>query len=408
MTDYTNAFSWSRKLAPIKELNDSDIDYLFQEASVEKLEPRSLISRENTQMTYLLEGEVSLLAGGFVTETFTHMQQRALRPLFDESLDEDSAVFTSHGVVLQIDRKLFDGLYAQTSSATDKSSLSDLTESSEALFQNLLQVFMRKQLELPTRPEAAISIRKAINDPETGSQEIIQIAQTDPLLSARLIQVANSPLYRTWREIKTVRDAVRRLGIETTKNLCLSLSLKNLFTARSSMIRKYLQNLYQQSSAVASLAYVICRQQAPHLDPEQALLSGLLQELGQIPILKYIDKHPSLMQTVEQLEKTIEFLYVPVSTLLLNKWKFDEEFDAIIEQGKDWYRDTGEQADYVDVVIAAGLLYRKSIGSCPVDFLAEIAVINKLELLQHDEDGSYFLQQAREQAADMQNLLQAD
>ncbi len=405
MTDQVKHFAQWKKLKPLNELDDNDLAYLYQESERKPLEPRTLITAEEGLLIYLLEGEVSLLSGGFVTETFTHLEQRALSPLFNESLDEDSAVLTSHGVILQVDRELFNGLYSQERAASIQTAETDLTQAENDLFQSLLQAFMQKKLDLPALPEAALKIRHAINKPEVGSSEIIQIVQTDPVLSARLVKVANSPLYGTWREIKTVRDAVRRLGLETTKHLSFSLSVKKLFSAKSSVIKDFIHRIYLESTAIASLAYVITQQQAPHLDPEQALLSGLIQNLGLIPILKYIDGHPSMMQTTEQLGKSIENLYVPVSTLILNEWNFDPEFLQIVEQKNNWTRDTGNEADYCDVVIAARLVYLQKQGESPVEKLDDLAVVKKLKLMDFDEEGHFFLDKVDDQVEEMRNLL---
>ncbi len=405
MSNLVLKFSQRNKLKPLNELDANDLTYLYSEAEITQMQPRTLISAEHELLTYLLEGEVSLLSGGFVTEKFTHLEQRALSPLFNQSLDEDSAVLTSHGTILQIDRALFDGLYSQAQAASINTTEVGLSESENALFQSLLKAFINKKLDLPALPEAALRVRQAIYNPEVGSTEIIQIVQSDPVLSARLVRVANSPLYGTWREIKTVRDAVRRLGLETTKNLSFSLSVKQLFTAKTSLIKKYIQKIYNESTSIAAIAFVITQSQADHLDPEQALLSGLIQNLGLIPILKYIDMHPSMMQTAELLGKSIEHLQLPVSTMIFNEWNFDPEFIDIVEHAQDWYRDSGESVDYCDIVIAARLIYLQEKDELPVENLSQLPVMQKLKLLEFDDDGHFFMDKAELQIQEMNKLL---
>ncbi len=407
MTDPIGDFANKNKLKPLNELDSNDLAYLYTEAEFLQLEPRTLITSEYSQMVYLIEGEISLLSGGFVTETFTHLEQRALQPLFNEALDEDSAVLTSHGTILQIDRKLFEGLYSQNQAASVETVELDLNKAENNLFDSLLQAFMHNKLDLPALPEAALKVRQAINNPDVGSTEIIQIVQSDPVLSARLVKVANSPLYGTWREIKTVRDAVRRLGLETTKNLSFSLSVKQLFSAKTSIIKKYVQQIYNESTSIAAIAFVIAQTQAEHLDPEQALLSGLIQNLGLIPILKYIDMHPSMMQSAESLGKSINNLQLPVSTLIFNEWNFNPEFIDIVEHGENWIRNTDGSADYCDVVIAARLLYLQEKDELPVEHLQKLPVIQKLQLTEFDDDGHFFMDKAKMQIEEMNKLLRS-
>ncbi len=405
MANPSSSFAQWNKLQPLNELDDNDLELLYNQSEIRNLEPRTLITAEPGALLYLLEGEVSLLSGGFVTETFTHLQQRALSPLFNESLEEDSAVLTSHGSILQVDRQLFEGLYNQVRATTIELSEINLNQSEHELLQNLMRAFAHKKLDLPALPEAALKIRHAINNPDVGSTEIIQIVQTDPVLSARLVKVANSPLYGTWREIKTVRDAVRRLGLETTKNLSFSLSVKQLFSARTRLIKDYIHRLYNESISIGAIAYIITQNQALHLDGEQALLSGLIQNLGLIPILKYVDEHPDTMQSVDMLGKSIEHLQLPISTLIFNEWNFDPVFIEIVEQAQNWHRDTGEVADYADVVIAARLLFLQSQDQLPVERLEELPIINKLKLLEFDDDGHFFMDNAELEIAEMQRLL---
>ncbi len=405
MNELANEYPKIARFDLLNELHPDDLNYLLTESQLHHLAPRTLITREEDSLAYLLEGEVSLLSGGFVTETFTHLDARALTPLFNDSLDEDSAVLTSHGSLLLVEKNLFEGLYSQAQAALMESTELDLNESESNLFNSLLKAFMHKKLALPALPEAALKIRQAIHNSQVGTQEIIQIVQTDPVLSARLVRVANSPLYGTWREIKTVRDAVRRLGLETTKNLSFSLSVKQLFSARTSLVRKMVQNIYNESTSIAAIAYAITQSQASELDPEQALLSGLIQNLGLIPILKYIDEHPSMMQTEKMLGSTIENLQLPVTTLIFNEWNFDPEFIQIVENAENWERDSGDQVDYCDIIIAARLLFLQERDALPVERLSSLPVIQKLHLLEFDEDGHFFMDKAGEQIEEMNKLL---
>ncbi|MFT5657713.1 MAG: HD-like signal output (HDOD) protein, partial [Gammaproteobacteria bacterium] len=350
-------YSRRNQLQPLCELNQIDRDYLFDNAKVVQLNPHTLLSLESETILYLLEGEVSLLSGGFVSGNFNHSDKRALQPLFDESTEQDSALTTSHGALLRIDRELFDGLFSQHLASKVKPGEVLLASNETELFQHLLKAFQQGKLPLPTLPDAALKIRQLVNTAGIGSNEVIQIVQTDPILSARLIKVANSPLYGTWRETKTVRDAVRRLGIENTRNLSFSLSVKQLFEARTALIKQQVQRVYDESIAVSALAYVVACHRAKHLDPEQALLAGLVQNLAIIPVLKYVDENPQLISNIRTLDKSLINLRIPISTLLLEQWNFGEDFLKVVEQAENWNRDTGEEIDYADVVIASRLIY---------------------------------------------------
>ena len=406
MDDSLKKYIRRDRLRPLCEINNNDRDHLFEHALVRQLEPHTLVTEQSDSLTYLLEGEVSLLSGGYVVETFTHNDERALSLLFNQDLDEDSALTTSHGAVLDIDRELFEGLYSQQQARLIENSEMTLEDDESTLFEHLLKAFEQNRLQLPALPEAALKIRQVINSPDIGSTEIIQIVQTDPVLSARLVKVANSPLYGTWREIKTVGGAVRRLGLETTRNLSFSLSIKQLFNAKTALAGQQIQRIYDESVGISALAYVITRHRAEHLDPEQSLLAGLVQNLGLIPILKFIDEHPNLIKKPEVLEKSIANLRMPISLLLFEQWNFDSDFIQVVEQAENWTRDTGKPADYADLVIASRLLYLYRTDQLDESLVLDrLPVIEKLDLLDIDKSGLYFFEQAQQEIDDTQKLL---
>jgi HD-like signal output (HDOD) protein len=406
MSKHLRSYVRKDKLQPLCELSQNDRDYVFEYSKVISLAPHTLVTPEKDSVTYLLEGEISMLSGGFVIEKFTHADQRGLAPMFDEEKGEDGALLTSHGAILEVDRKLFEGLYNQRNADSGAIEKDKLQEEEQQLFLRLRMALKSDNLHIPTLPEAALKVRQVINQPDVTIAEKIQIVQTDPTLSARLIKVANSPLYGTWREIKSVRDAVRRLGQETTRSLTFSLSVRQLFRAKSTLIKQQVEQVYEESIHVSALAYVIALHQASHLDPEQALLAGLLHRLGMIPILNYLDDNPGLISSTQSIQKSLDNLTVPLSQVMFNKWHFDESFLEVVESCEQWYRDTGGPVDYVDVVIAAKLLFRqkRNLLNDSMTF-ATIPIVEKLNLLDPGKPGLDFYVMARSEIEEMQSLL---
>ncbi len=408
MDELLKSYSRREKLKPLCDLSRNDRDYLFENGVVKSTTPHTLISPEPNLIFYLLEGEISLLSGGFVVESFTHVDGRGLSAIFDDQKEEDAALFISHGAILEIDRELCEGLCSQLNADNAEISQNQLQREEQRLFERLRKALQSDQLQLPVLPEAALKIRQVTNKADVNSSEIVQIVQTDPTLSARLIKIANSPLYGTWREIKTVRDAIRRLGLETTRSLSFSLSVRQLFHAKSSLIKQQIKQVYEESIKVSALAYVITGKQARQLDPEQALLAGLLHKLGVIPILKYIDENPGLITSTQSLNKSLINLNVPISKLMFEHWHFDEVFLNVVESSGNWYRDSGKPVDYVDIIIAARLMYLRNTDQLDDSIVLEqIPAVGKLDLLDVDDLGRDFYSHVESEIDDMQKMLQA-
>ncbi len=402
-----HSFAKRDSLIPLCDLSHNDRRLVFEDAVLKNIDPRTLITEDENLMMYLLEGEVTLFSSGFLTETFIHTDQRALRTIFNDGLEEDSVLFSSHGTLLEINKDLFNGLYMQSQANSIEQSETELNDSEEAIFQHLFFAFQNKKLDLPLLPEAALNIRKAVNSFDVGSQEIIDIVQTDAVLTARLLKVSNSPLYGTWREIKTIKDAVRRLGVEATRNLSFSLSVHQLYKAKTSFMKKEMLKLYALTRRISSLGFILTKDFCDELDAEQTVLAGLLQGIGILPILMHIDENPSLVQSKNQLEKSIDKLKVPISALLFNEWNFPPHFIEYIEHSDDWHRDIEGDVDYCDVLIVARLLclYEHKDDDVELPDFETLSVFHKLGFFDEYESVEEYLKHTRNDVSSMDSLL---
>ena len=224
----------------------------------------------------------------------------------------------------------------------------------------VLELFLDTTIELPTLPEVAWKVRDAMSRQDISVSDISLIVQNDPAISARLIQVANSPLYRGMTKVENLRMVVGRLGLKSTQTLVMTIAIKQLFRAQTAMIKKRFMELYEHSATIAALCSVVA-DKLPGLDPDRAALCGLLHDIGVIPILNRADKQPEFFETDLQLEETIAELRVHAGTWLLRKWNFDSEFIEVTHDARNWHRDKIGKLDYCDVVICALLLKQSMV-----------------------------------------------
>ncbi|MBA54179.1 MAG: hypothetical protein CMK89_06975 [Pseudomonadales bacterium] len=210
------------------------------------------------------------------------------------------------------------------------------------------------KLVLPSLPEVAVRIRKMIDDGTNSAKKISQAVNTDPSIAAKLIKAANSPLFRGTKEFETSAQAIVRLGMQTTKQLVTSFTLKELFKANAPLLKQRMDGLWQHSIEIAAICYVLAKN-VRGLDPDQGMLAGLLHDIGVVPILMYADQYPSLAQDAKQLEKTIKELKPELGSVILKRWGFNEEMVATTTHSENWrYHHDGE-ADFADLVIVAHL-----------------------------------------------------
>ncbi|MFQ3188493.1 MAG: hypothetical protein ACI9UH_000762 [Gammaproteobacteria bacterium] len=97
------------------------------------------------------------------------------------------------------------------------------------------------------------------------------------------------------------------------------------------------------------------------VDPQQALLTGMVQNFGITPILNYVDKNLQLVKNIEILDKSLANLrmqlvyYCKINIILAKTFN-------LIEQAENWSRDTGKAIDCANIVIASRLIYLNKEG----------------------------------------------
>ena len=82
-----------------------------------------------------------------------------------------------------------------------------------AMLEQISQAYKNNQIMLPELPEVAMRIRQAIRNDDVNLQQVSKLIQMDPAITARLIQIANSPLHRGNSPIEDCRAAISRLGL---------------------------------------------------------------------------------------------------------------------------------------------------------------------------------------------------
>ncbi|MDT8429471.1 MAG: HDOD domain-containing protein [Pseudomonadales bacterium] len=234
---------------------------------------------------------------------------------------------------------------------------------------SLLTAIDNDSLTLPTLPEVALKIREAASNPDLTAKELAELMGKDAAISARLIRVANSPLARTLHSIESLPAAINRLGITYCCNLAVGLAMEQMFQATNESIDMRMRQAWLHCTEVAAVAGVLARHYT-HLAPDQAVLAGLVHEIGILPVLSYAEEHAVLTspEQLEMLEKLIADCHPLLGARILQAWHFPEWLRQVPE-GHTQVNRQSDEPDYIDIVIVAKL-------QCLADSSHSMASIN--------------------------------
>lgn len=170
----------------------------------------------------------------------------------------------------------------------------------------------RGEVVFATSIAAATRIRSAIDDPDIHLAAAARLIQTEPLLAARCVAMANSVAYQRGGAVVTdVSTAVSRIGLRTIRSLVQGLIVHQIAGApRSAAEKRFVDHLWEHTAHVASLSRLIARH-ITRLDPETALFTGLVHDVGSFFLASRAAEFPSLVES-EREEDEEEALEVAV------------------------------------------------------------------------------------------------
>lgn len=345
--------SFLQKLIPIGDLPLEKLRAL--PLSLRSFEPGSIVFTRGDQadsLPYLLAGEIFLETGsgtGYSVEASTF---KACYPLSTESEHKFNAIAKTavHIVFLPLHALQDSDALFNNPLINPEDTPQELRNS--AFFAAVCQAYRKDELRVPNLPDVAIRLRRALQKEEISINDAVKIINLDPVMSSKLIQVVNSPLYGTLNPATNCHAAVLRLGLKTTQNLVTSISLNNLFRSTDKQLQTRIHNTWKQSIQVASLSHTLAAL-SQKLNPEEALLAGLTHNIGALPIITFAEHFDKQAYTTRELEATIATLQGLLSVAILKKWHFPEALQQIPLQIGNWYHTGGPNLQIGDIVLLA-------------------------------------------------------
>ncbi len=134
---------------------------------------------------------------------------------------------------------------------------------------------------LPSAPGAYLAICQALAKPGASIPDAARIAERDPGLCAKILQVANSAFFGLGRKVTTVTEAATYLGAITLKNLALALESFPKLEQSGGPDKETFRNLRIHSLLVALLARQIIGTKDKRRGDE-AFVAGMLHDVGHV------------------------------------------------------------------------------------------------------------------------------
>lgn len=242
-------------------------------------------------------------------------------------------------------------------------------------------------LVLPRLPELVGIIGTSLGDDSTASiEDIAHAISHDAIMSAMVLRAANSTKYTKNHKtgILTVYDAVNCIGIGKVRGMVVADATRKCFSSDDVMGSRVLREYWKHSVEVGSIAAVLCGKHR-HLDPETAMISGVLHDIGVIPVIEYLAMNRGNIilgndvAKYEIIRMVVEATHVEIGKQIAINWLLPSEIsDAISTHHQlDAGCLTGD-VQYKDLITLCDAFDEHNEGQTSKEKFNTISVVQKL------------------------------
>jgi HD-like signal output (HDOD) protein len=213
------------------------------------------------------------------------------------------------------------------------------------------------KIELPGFPHIVMRVQRVLADENADNNRIVKVLGSEPVLASQIVRMANSAaLNPAGVPVTDLRTAVSRVGLDTVRSATIAFAVRQL---RDAPILKGLEAplglLWKRSVLVASLSCVIARR-LTHLNPDTALLAGLLQGIGRLYILTRASGHRALFADQDAYQSIEHDWHLSIAAALLENWGIADEIVQAVHESENFERDARGPVGLADVLVVGTIL----------------------------------------------------
>lgn len=230
----------------------------------------------------------------------------------------------------------------------------DTTKDAFQFVQALAAELSLGAVDIPGFPAIVQKVRAVLSDETASAEKVARVVGADPVLAARLLNLANSvAILGTARPATDLRTAVSRVGLNAVRSTTYAHAVRILSHSEALRgLEKPLEVLHKQTAQVASLSHVIAGKYSK-VQPDAAMLAGLLHSSGRLYLLARAGKHRGLFADANAFRIVERDWHLSVAVALLENWSVPEEIVHAIAESEDLTREPRGAPALTDVVMLA-------------------------------------------------------
>ncbi len=214
----------------------------------------------------------------------------------------------------------------------------------------------------PTLPAVVGRVMEITADPDSDTQDLMEVISVDQSLTATILKMANSAFYGFPREVASLKHALTVLGFAEIQNLVLSKAVFNSFKNIDGDDHFDMNKFWEHSFCCGLAAKILAR----HLKKggNEFFVAGLIHDIGKLVMLMALPQKFNMvlkeagtlgLRTRQAEKRILGITHDDVGMMLLKRWLFPEPMlDAVEYHHRPMEK--GRHASFPMIVHLADLL----------------------------------------------------
>ena len=189
----------------------------------------------------------------------------------------------------------------------------------EIIYTKIVKQITENTITLPILPIVVQELHKVMHDDNSSIGDIANVVQVDTTMSARVVQIANSPALRGFNKVASIKDALTRLGLKMVRNIAMTVALRDTFSSKHKELNKICVDTFKSGVDISHFAYQFAKRNKEYkINPDTANFAGIIFNLGKLPVISYFENCD--ICNPEEIRLSTNDLRCSINFLTLTKW----------------------------------------------------------------------------------------
>jgi HD-like signal output (HDOD) protein len=192
---------------------------------------------------------------------------------------------------------------------------------------------------LPVFDGTTLRLRELLADPNVEVEALVSVISTEPVLASAVLRLANSSFFGGLSQVKNVRDAVLRLGLDQVARLALLVTQGQAYRVRTEELKPLIGALWSHAVACALGGQWLAEKVGRRDLASQAFLGGMLHDIGKLLVVRVVDdlrtQNASFRPQLRLVRELMRTLHAACGESLAKQWNLPEPYPRLIGHHHD-------------------------------------------------------------------------